>query len=159
MNQRLPFTVLSFNVNEVTVGARTVSLAFSVTPFSFAVIVAEDGGIRVFGYPYNVFEPTDFHTATLVGDFIWIIGGLGYPDQRHGSIPVYRLDIRDYSIERILTSGDVPARFHKHRATFSEGNVIEIVTGSENRSIFGQRKDEKTSAVLRLNTGTRVWTR
>jgi hypothetical protein len=27
----------------------------------------------VYGYPESVFPPTDFHTATLVGEFIYVI--------------------------------------------------------------------------------------
>jgi hypothetical protein len=38
--------------------------------------------IEIYGYPKEVFPPTDFHTATLIGDRIFIIGGLGYQDAR-----------------------------------------------------------------------------
>jgi len=114
-----------------------------------------DGQIRVFGYPYQVFEPTDFHTATLVGNFIWIIGGLGYTNQRVGPVPVYRLDISDYTIERISTSGDVPPRFHGHRAIVRAGGEIEIRTGST----CGLGTDQGESVSLRFNAATRIWTR
>ena len=52
-----------------------------------------DDRIDIFCYPEEVFPPTDFHTATLIGDSIYIIGGLGYQGQRQfGETPVYRLD-------------------------------------------------------------------
>lgn len=94
--------------------------------YNDVTIFFPDGQIKVFGYPYSVFEPTDFHTATLVGDFIWIIGGLGYVHQREGEVPVYRLDTRDYSIQKIETFGDVPDRFYEHRATLVNGSQINI---------------------------------
>ena len=36
----------------------------------------------IYRYPKDVFPPTDFHTATLVGDEIILIGSLGYRDLR-----------------------------------------------------------------------------
>jgi hypothetical protein len=41
-----------------------------------------DGSVTIYGYPESVFAPTDFHTATLIGDFIYLIGPLGYPKDR-----------------------------------------------------------------------------
>jgi ankyrin repeat protein len=43
---------------------------------------ALDGGIEIFGYPEDVFAPTDFHTATLVGPYIYVVGSLGYQGTR-----------------------------------------------------------------------------
>ncbi|MBZ0294397.1 MAG: hypothetical protein K8L99_17675, partial [Anaerolineae bacterium] len=60
--------------------------------YNDVTVLHPDGRVQVFGYPDDVFEPTDFHTATLWGGCIWIVGGLGYTWQRDGSIPVYRLD-------------------------------------------------------------------
>ncbi len=113
-----------------------------------------DGQIKVFGYPYSVFETTDFHTATLVGDFIWIIGGLGYVHQREGQVPVYRLDTRDYSIQKVEMIGEVPSRFYSHRATLVNGSQISI-----------QLKSPPNDGIHRANqtgfffdTVTRTWT-
>ena len=36
-----------------------------------------DGSITIYGYPESAFPPTDFRTATLVGDSIYVIGSLG----------------------------------------------------------------------------------
>jgi len=114
-----------------------------------------DGQVRLFGYPYEVFEPTDFHTATLVDNFIWIIGGVGYTDQRDGAVPVYRLNVSDYSIERISTLGDVPTRFHGHRAILCDGGEIEITAATT--CGLGAEQDELST--LRFDTSTRTWTR
>lgn len=66
-------------------------------------------------YPMDVFPPTDFHTSTYYADpktgkeFIFIIGGIDYADQasRHRT-NVYRLDLSDFSIHRVETSGAGP---------------------------------------------------
>lgn len=92
--------------------------------YNDVVVFHPDGEIQIFGYPHEVFEPTDFHTATLVGEHIWIIGGLGYKHQREGTIPVYRLDLQTYRIERLTTTGDVPPRLYKHQAELAEDSII-----------------------------------
>src|SRR5579859_4644379 len=46
--------------------------------YNDVIILAPEGQITIFGYPKNVFPPTDFHTATLVGNQIYVIGCLGY---------------------------------------------------------------------------------
>lgn len=69
------------------------------------------GNVWIYGYPPDVFPPTDFHTATFLnGDWdsplptevdhltggIIIIGCLGYPaDREFGRTPVYRLDLNE----------------------------------------------------------------
>src|SRR5581483_9798876 len=41
------------------------------------VIFDGKGNFEILGYPERVFPPTDFHSATLVRDSIYIIGSLG----------------------------------------------------------------------------------
>ncbi len=95
------------------------------------VFVHETGGaIRVFGYPESVFPPTDFHTATLVGDRIYLIGSLGYPDMRRRGInSVYCLDTTGFRIARLETTGDVPSGIHRHRATHVSSHEIRLEGG------------------------------
>jgi hypothetical protein len=106
-------------------------------------VVVHDGtgNFEVYGYPKVVFPPTDFHTATLVGDWIYIIGCLGYPDQRdERRIPVYRLKLKTWEIERVNSSGDIPGWLHRHRSKYDpknnaihvEGGTLQITTGEEN---------------------------
>ena len=53
------------------------------------VFVHEGEAIRIHGYPEDVFPPTDFHTATLLGREIVLIGSLGYVGTRKlGVTPV-----------------------------------------------------------------------
>ncbi len=87
------------------------------------------GGVEHFIYPREAFPPTDFHTATLVGKEIWIIGCLGYREDRDESrIQVLRLDTNDFSVRRVQTVGEVPGWISRH-AAMPRGNAIEIEGG------------------------------
>jgi hypothetical protein len=99
-----------------------------------------DGSIQIYGYPEEAFPPTDFHTATLVGDHVYIIGSLGYFGTRHfGDTPIYRLDVNTFRIERLEANGDGPGWISRHRAMLvspaeihiSGGKVAQLVEGQE----------------------------
>lgn len=87
------------------------------------------GGIEIYGYPEELFPPTDFHSATLAGDWIYLIGSLGYG---HEPTPketqVFRLSTRDWSMERVVTTGPSPGWIHGHAAQL-EGRQIRISGG------------------------------
>lgn len=77
--------------------------------YNDVVVLGPYGQIEIYGYPKDVFPPTDFHTATVVSDHIIIVGGLGYRDcRRPGHTPVYTLDRSQYCISGIPTSGEMP---------------------------------------------------
>ena len=67
------------------------------------------GDVTIFGYPEAVFPPTDFHTATLSGEQIYLIGSLGYHGtRRSGFTPVYRLDTRTFPDGKTGHDGEEP---------------------------------------------------
>ena len=89
-----------------------------------------DGRIEIFCYPEEVFPPTDFHTATLIGDAIHIIGSLGYQgERRFGETPVYCLDTRTFEIHLLETTGDSPGWISRHRARLNGPNEIFVWAG------------------------------
>jgi hypothetical protein len=89
-----------------------------------------DGSIAVYGYPEAVFPPTDFHTATLVGDSVFVIGSLGYPEsRRYGETPVFRLDTHTFQMEPVETKGDPPGWLYKHQAVASGPREIRVWGG------------------------------
>ena len=106
-----------------------------------------DGAIHIFGYPETLFPPTDFHTATLVGDQIYVIGSLGYQGtRRYETTPVYRLDTNSFQIEAVKVHGKPPGWIYRHRAILRNQDEIcivggEIVTGdgSEETHISNDR--------------------
>ncbi|MGO9937022.1 MAG: ankyrin repeat domain-containing protein [Terracidiphilus sp.] len=89
-----------------------------------------NGRIDIFCYPKEVFPPTDFHTATLIGDAIYIIGRLGYPGSRQfGETPVYCLDTNTLQISYIKATGDQPGWISKHRAARAGSRGIRVWGG------------------------------
>ena len=104
-----------------------------------------DKRIEIYGYPKDIFPPTDSHTATLIGDNIYIIGNLGYLEARkYDTTPIYKLSIKDYSIQEIETKGKMPKWIHGHKASYDGVNSIIISGGTilqekdwlENRESF-----------------------
>ncbi|MBD2115118.1 ankyrin repeat domain-containing protein [Nodosilinea sp. FACHB-141] len=95
------------------------------------VVVHQGNGIfKIFGYPKDIFPPTDFHTATLVENYIYIIGNLGYQGERiYNETPVYRLRCDTFKVEKIETTGDKPGWISRHKACYKEPNKIHIAGG------------------------------
>jgi len=97
--------------------------------YNDVIVVAPDNTVAIYGYPRAAFPPTDFHTATLVGNQLWLVGNLGYADARKpGTTQVCRLDLTTMAIERLQTHGDPPGWIHKHEAAL-EGNAIVVRRG------------------------------
>jgi hypothetical protein len=98
-----------------------------------------DGAFDIYGYPKDVFPPTDFHKATLLGDRIIIIGRLGYQGERHfGTTPVFALDISTYRIEELPSQGELPGWISRHTAVrlpegilIKGGDISELKDGAE----------------------------
>lgn len=119
-----------------------------------------DGRITIYGYPKAVFPPTDFHTATLIGSHIYLVGSLGYQGTRQfGETPVYRLDTRTFQIERLPTTGDNPGWIYEHRVVSIGAHDIEITGGKVATSIESVEAHSDNAAVFTLNIGTLVWRR
>ncbi|MEP3635947.1 MAG: ankyrin repeat domain-containing protein [Paracoccaceae bacterium] len=116
--------------------------------YADVTVLGTDGSVDHFIYPADVFPPTDFHSATLVGQHIWLIGCLGYPDQRKDNqTQVMRLSIEDFSISTVSTSGEMPGWIHGHRATLSEHGIV--ITGGKVEPGY---VDNETTYLLNLET-------
>ncbi|MBD2489388.1 ankyrin repeat domain-containing protein [Aulosira sp. FACHB-615] len=99
--------------------------------YNDVVVYQGDGNFQIFGYPQDVFPPTDFHSATLVGEYIYIIGNLGYFGTRiYHETPVYRLNIHTFVIEKVATDGEKPGWISKHKAIYQETDKIHITGGN-----------------------------
>lgn len=98
-----------------------------------------DGSIRIYGYPEKIFPPTDFHTATSVEDFIYVVGSLGYGRENISETPIFRLDVRTFQIELMHATGNSPGWIHRHRTNLtplrqiviSGGKVVTVVNGEQ----------------------------
>ena len=90
------------------------------------VYLPQSQSYELYRYPTDVFPPTDNHTATLLGDSIWIVGNCGYPQDRGQVTPIYRLELDTLAIKKVEVSGDNPGWIHEHAAEAKGNNVIKI---------------------------------
>lgn len=120
------------------------------------------GGFQIYGYPKEVFPPTDFHSATLVGEWIYIIGNLGYPEMREASgyeTPVFRLHTGDWHIEKVETHGESPGWIHKHQAKL-DGDSIRVFQGMRYFvTDKGKEKFQGLTGSYELNLTSGTWNR
>jgi hypothetical protein len=120
------------------------------------VVLGPGDAVAIYGYPEAVFPPTDFHTATLVGDALILIGSLGYGAARQpGITPVYCLDTRTYTIEPLPTEGAMPGWISRHDAEFDPDGGI-VVRGGQVWEAHGDRhrlRDNLEEYRLDLATG------
>jgi len=119
------------------------------------------GAIEIFGYPEEVFPPTDFHTATVIGGrFIWIIGCLGYyGKRRYGETPVYRLDTESYQMEKMRIKGDSPGWIYEHTAKTLSSGVIQLLGGQIVSLVGNKETHTKNDRFFFLDTERCVWSR
>lgn len=97
--------------------------------YNDVVVLHPNGMIDIFGYPRDIFPPTDFHSATLVGNRIIILGRLGYPEERQAGITsVALLDLQSFSVSKVATSGGPPGWLHGHNAALSQDQSSILVS-------------------------------
>ncbi len=102
--------------------------------YNDVVVLHPDGRMDIFGYPKDVFPPTDFHSATLIDKQVIIIGNLGYREQRKpGVTPIFILNLEDYTMVRAAAGGDQPGWIHQHTASHSDNHSILVQHGQIDR--------------------------
>ncbi|MCU7920271.1 MAG: hypothetical protein KZQ95_18215 [Candidatus Thiodiazotropha sp. (ex Epidulcina cf. delphinae)] len=100
--------------------------------YNDVVVEHPNGHLEFFCYPRESFLPTDFHSATLVGSRVVIIGSLGYPEGRQvGHTQIYLLDTESYQIESIGPEGESPGWIHKHSARLNSDAKAITLTGGK----------------------------
>ena len=127
--------------------------------YNDVIVYGRSGGtFDIFGYPEDVFPPTDFHTATFWAPYIYVIGNLGYqPSRRPGETPVYRLNCETWRMEKVQCAGDEPGWIHRHRAKLVGGDKIRITGGSLIAANQDDLVEDSGSYLLDLNSFR--WTR
>jgi ankyrin repeat protein len=119
-----------------------------------------DGRIDVLAYPEADFAPTDFHTATLIGATIWIIGNVGYRERRRvGFTPIYRLDTNRLCIESVAASGSAPGWISRHRAVFEPPHSIRVSGGKLMIEREGKEDYVENDGVFVLDIEHLIWSR
>lgn len=127
--------------------------------YNDVIVIGHDGAIAIYGYSREVFPPTDFHTATLIGDAIYIVGCLGYPEQRvKGSTPVFRLALDTVVITPVTTSGEAPGWIHGHTAELADDGETIVIRGGE-VWLGEERSMQENIDTWLLNTASGSWSR
>jgi hypothetical protein len=128
--------------------------------YNDVVVLRPDGEIEIYGYPREIFPPTDFHTATLVGNKLVIIGSVGYKGERFfDKTPVYGLDLSSYRISEIQTSGSMPGWISEHTA---EVDCNEVITVRDGRLFEGDQSNQRYTRNIEeyaLDLRTACWER
>jgi hypothetical protein len=121
------------------------------------VVVEYPAGRREFYlYPKDVFPPTDFHSATLVGHEIVLIGSLGYHDLRRvGETQVLKLDTRTLRIEQVATEGEAPGWISRHTAEKLGETAILVIGGD----VQAPDNYEPNTGVFEFDLTTMTWRR
>jgi len=126
--------------------------------YNDVVVHHPDDRLDIFGYPEEVFAPTDLHTATLVGEMIIIIGCLGYPEQRRpGTTPVHVLDLNTFAISAVAVSGSAPGWIHGHTADLAEDGGSILVRGGRTMGGSDGESQLRNSDDWRLDLASWRW--
>jgi hypothetical protein len=127
--------------------------------YNDVVVLDLDGSVAIFGYPKDVFPPTDFHTATLIGDRAIIIGRLGYMGERHpGTTPVFALDLTSYRMEPLPSHGETPGWIFEHEAELGPDGIV-IRGGEVWEQENGEEHIRRNFDDFLYDPGTGAWKR
>ena len=128
--------------------------------YNDVVVLGPGDRVEIYGYPRGDFPPTDFHTATPVGDRIILIGRLGAAaDRRPGHTPVHALDLSDYRISTIETSGEGPGWLSRHEAEYDTRGTINVRGGEVAVGTGRGSRLRRNGEDYALDLGTGVWRR
>ncbi|HWD41400.1 MAG TPA: hypothetical protein VG944_21325 [Fimbriimonas sp.] len=99
--------------------------------YNDVIIRRPNGDLEIYGYSPRDFPPTDFHTATKIDDYVWIIGSLGYDKDRiAGTTPIFQLNLRTFRIQEINVHGEEPSWLSRHSALHCPEQDSIVVWGA-----------------------------
>ena len=130
--------------------------------YNDVVVVGPGDAVEIYGYPREVFGPTDFHTATLVGGRLILVGSLGYRGERQvGRTQVVALDLETMRIEAVEREGETPGWISRHHGAAGGGRADDSRGWREGDRDGGGGGGEDyvdNGRVFRLDVGTGRWT-
>lgn len=126
--------------------------------YNDVIVHTAPGEFSIYGYPEEVFRPTDFHTTTYFDGSLYVIGCLGYHGTRQfGVTPVYRLSCTDWSIEAMETQGENPGWIYDHSTRVSESGLLLVSGGKVAFERDGEEVHEDLHHDYLLNVATKSW--
>ena len=127
--------------------------------YNEVIVHSSPGEFQIMGYPKDVFPPTDFHSATYLDGYVYIIGGLGYHGARlFGTTPCYRLSCKTWSMEEVQTIGEKPGWIYEHKCRFQDKSLI-VSGGKICRFKDGKEEHDDNATTFKLDLLTMSWTR
>lgn len=128
--------------------------------YNDVIVTGADDAVELYGYPTQVFTPTDFHSATLVGEQLMIIGNLGYGRSRQRSTPIALLDTRTLTVAPVAARGADPGWLSKHEAELSaDGRRITVRGGQREVDVAGGTRLRENPDAYTFDLDQRLWTR
>jgi hypothetical protein len=109
--------------------------------YNDAIVHHGDGRFDMYGYPSEIFPPTDFHTATLA----------------LGDTPVYRLHTDSLAVEKVETTGNKPGWISRHNANYDGEKTISVWGGKLCVMRNGKEEYEDNPGRFSLDLQTFVW--
>lgn len=128
--------------------------------YNDVVVFYPHGLFEIYGYPQQIFPPTDFHTATLKAGELVIIGCVGYPEDRKPKhTPVYSINLSNYQISEITTTGESPGWISRHEAILRDDGVIVLRGGRILTETSDGQRYQKNFEEFGLDTESGTWSR
>lgn len=126
--------------------------------YNDVIVFGPDDRIEIYGYPKDVFPPTDFHTASLYENRIVLVGRLGYrTDRRPGHTPVFALDLSDFRVSEIASTGTAPGWIFNHEAEIAADGVLTVRGGELIAERDGARHTRVNVEDFALDLRTGEW--
>jgi hypothetical protein len=120
-------------------------------------VTIDSGAVEIYGYPPEEFPPTDFHSATLVDRQVYVIGRLGYANERKGGVtPIFRLNVDALRIEQVPATGPCPGWIYSHHASYDAGRHAITVRGGKIH-IPDAKREALHTAAFRLHLADHRW--
>lgn len=127
--------------------------------YNDVVVFGPEGEIEIYGYPKEVFPPTDFHSATLVGDELIIVGCLGnVTARRPGCTPVYSISMKSYRVSELSTCGTAPGWIFEHATELLANSIISVRGGQRVELKDGKQRFKRNNEEYSLDIATGAWT-
>lgn len=127
--------------------------------YNDVTVVDTAGSIAIHGYPKEDFPPTDFHSATKIGNAVYIVGRLGYPETRaSGVTPVFKLSLDSMQIEAVATRGEPPGWIYRHQASLAADGHTIVISGGD-LCVGGERATRENVDTWALDTRNGQWRR
>ncbi len=100
--------------------------------YNDVVVVGANDQIEILAYPEEALPPTDFHSATLLDDYIILVGCLGYPKQRNPeATQVLCLDLDTWQARRMSTHGQSPGWINRHTVKLRDSGRELVIAGGK----------------------------